>query len=104
MPNIQEEFASLTKLRDEQSKRAMRINVTVEEAKRRHAGLLDQAKEKYGVKSVDELREKLAAMKKENAEAVVAFRSALEMTEKKLVEAEAIIANAVAPTPSGARA
>lgn len=104
MSIIQEEFTTLTKKRDDLSNRAMRVNVTIEEAKRRYAALLEQAKEKYGVSSVEELRHKLAAMKKENGDAVATFKAALETTEKKLIEAEAIIANAVAPAANGARA
>jgi hypothetical protein len=104
MPNIQEDFTVLTKKREDLANRAMRVNVTIEEAKRRRDSLLAQAKEKYGVSSVEELRSKLAAMKQENGEAVAAFKAALDTTEKKLVEAEAIIANASAPAASGARA
>lgn len=104
MPNIQEEFTVLTKRREDVANRVMRVNVTIEEAKRRHAALVEQAKEKYGVSSVEELRTKLAAMKKENADVIEAFRAALDVTEKKLIEAEAIIANATAPAAAGARA
>ena len=104
MLNIQEEFTSLTKKREDLSSRAMRINLTIEEAKRRHAVLLEQAREKYGVASVAELREKLAMMKKENTDTVASYRAALDTAEKKIIEAEAIIANAVAPVTAGARA
>lgn len=104
MSNIQEEFTALTKKREDVANRVMRVNVTIEEAKRRHALIVEQAKEKYGVSSLDELRAKLASMKKENADVIEAFRAALDITEKKLVEAEAIIANTAAPASSGARA
>jgi hypothetical protein len=103
MTNIQEEFAALSKKREDLASRAMRINVTVDEAKRRQAALQAQAKEKYGVSTIEELREKLAIMKKENTEAIAAFRDALAVVEKKVVEAEAIIANASTPS-AGARA
>lgn len=103
MPNIQEEFTLLTKKRDDVANRVMRVNVTIEEAKRRQSLIVEQAKEKYGVSSVDELRAKLAAMKKENTDVIEAFRTALDVTEKKLVEAEAIIANTATPA-AGARA
>jgi hypothetical protein len=103
MTNIQEEFAALSKKREDLANRTMRINVTVEEARRRQSALQAQAKEKYGVSTIEELREKLAAMKRENAAAVTAFKEALALAEKKVVEAETIISNASAPT-SGARA
>lgn len=104
MTNIHEEFATMTKRREDLSNRKARIDFTIEEAKKRHASLCEQAREKYGVSTLDELRAKLVAMKQENSEAISAFKAALDVTEKKVVEAETIIAAASSGVSSGARA
>ncbi len=103
MANIQEKFTELTKKKDDLANRAMRVNVTIEEAKKRHLALLATAKEKYNVESVDELRNKLAIMHKENEETVANFQAALEVSERKIIEAEAVIANLSSPAANGAR-
>lgn len=91
MATIQEEFSVLTKKRDDLQHRANLINLRIEEAKKKHAALVEIAKEKFGVDNVDDLRKKVILMKEENEKTVATFKSELEKVETDVIKAESIL-------------
>ena len=76
------------------NKQQIRVQAQLEEAQKRLAELNQRAKAEFGPDDVEQLREKLETMKRENEQKRAEYQSSLDQIDAKLKEVETEFAEA----------
>jgi predicted nucleic acid-binding Zn-ribbon protein len=76
------------------NKQQIRVQAQLEEAQKRLAELNQRAKAEFGTDDVEQLREKLETMKRENEQKRAEYQSSLDQIDAKLKEVETEFAEA----------